>query len=340
MSKLYIFLAFILLNSSLSAQSFTEKLINRLTIHFDYNSSKVHDSDKVVLRQFIDELNVVMPYVFRIQSHTDSIGSTKFNQALSNRRSASIRKLLLELGIPEILISTKGIGEIKPIADNESEEGRLMNRRTNIFVFEIQKQRLFKSRITLKGAKSNKAQIFVYNKEKVDSTESDEQGNFAFIIPENKDVTYGVFAPGYMFSTQQINTSRDLPIESIMLNKIAKGEKINLNNLYFVGDQAVLLPESLPELTNLLRFARMNPQLKLEIGGHVNGPTSYDGDKEWYYNLALSRAKSIRQFLIKNGFQEKNYKAISYSNTQMVHPEPKSEAEAKLNRRVEIKVAN
>ena len=322
-----------------SGQQFTEKLKKKLTIHFDSNSSTVHDTDQVAIKEFIDELNVVMPYVFRIQGHTDSVGSLKFNEKLAMRRTKAISDMLLDMGIPKIMIYNKGLGETKPIAENDSEEVRYINLRVNIFVFEIQRQRLFKSKIKLEGAKSNKASIYIYNDGNTDSTFSDDEGNFAFIIPENKDVTYGVFAKGYMFTTQKINTSKDLPIYEIPLKKIAKGETVALQNLYFVGDKAVLLQESVPELTNLLRFIRMNPKLKLEIGGHVNGPKSYiNGDPNWYFNLAQDRANSIKQYITDHGFAESNYRSVSYSNTQMIIAEPKNEDEAKLNRRVEIRV--
>jgi outer membrane protein OmpA-like peptidoglycan-associated protein len=322
------------------SQQFTETLKGRLTVHFDSNSATISDSDKVVISKFVNSLNVVLPYVFRIQAHTDSVGSDSYNKRLSDRRAEAMRRYLLSIGIPDILISKKGVGEMRPIEDNSTEEGRLMNRRANIFVFEIQKQRLFKSKVTLEGASSNKAMVYVYSGSKIDSTESDKQGNFAFIVPEDKDVTYGVFAKGYMFATRQINTNHDLPIESIALQKITPGAKVSLQNLYFVGDQAVLLPESRPELANLLRFVRMNPKLKLEIGGHVNGPGSYKGDEKWYYNLADERAKTIKKFLVDQGFSGDNYRAVSYSNTQMVIPNPQTESEAKMNRRVEIKVDN
>lgn len=339
-SILLILSTWLLLLTSAHSQNFTETLKGRLTIHFDSNSASISDTDKVEVYNFVKSLSVVLPYVFRIQAHTDSIGSDSYNKRLSDRRAEALRKYLLSLGIPDILISKKGIGEMRPIEENATEEGRLMNRRANIFVFEIQKQRLFKSRVQLEGASSNKAMIYIYNHNSIDSTESDKAGNFAFIVPENKDVTYGVFAKGYMFATQKINTNKDLPIASITLQKITPGAKVSLQNLYFVGDQAVLLPESKPELGNLLRFVRMNPKLKLEIGGHVNGPGSYRGDDQWYYNLAYDRAISIKKFLTDQGFPAQNYRAVSYSNKQMVFPEPKNEEEAKMNRRVEIKVDN
>lgn len=317
---------------------FTEQLKDRLTVHFETDSYTIANEDKEQIEQFIDELDVVTPYVFRIQSHTDSIGSLQYNQKLSERRSNSIKTYLRQIGVPEILISTKGIGEIKPIMPNSEEEGRRYNRRANIFVFEIQKQRLFKSRVVLNGSKNHKATIYIQTDGLIDSTQTDEKGNFAFVVPENKDVTFGVFAPGYMFTTRKINTERDLPVGDISLNRIRPGEKVTLQNLYFVGDKAILLPESKPELINLLRFVRSNPRLHLEIGGHVNGPQSYGGDANWYYNLAYDRTKAIKTYLENSGIDTRHYTCHSYSNTQMIYPEPVNEEEAKMNRRVEIRI--
>lgn len=331
----------LILNSFLitvAPAQFTEKLKDKLTVHFESASYAISDSDKVKISNFINDLDVVIPYVYRIQSHTDSIGSLQYNLKLSEQRSASISSYLKSIGIPEILISTKGIGELKPVMPNQEDVGRKFNRRSNIFVFEIQKQRLFKSRVVLQGGRKNKAMIYIQSDGLMDSVSSDEQGNFAFIVPEKKDVTFGVFAPGYMFTTRRINTNHDLPVGDITLNKIKKGEKVSLQNLYFVGDKAVLLPESQPELINLLRFVRSNKNLKLEIGGHVNGPAINKGDPQWYYNLAFDRTVTVKNYLVNSGMDRNNYECKSYSNTQMIYPEPTKESEAKLNRRVEIKV--
>ncbi len=331
-------LFFYCLSITATQGQFTEQLIDKLTVHFESGSYAISDTDKIKIKTFIDDLDVVIPFVYRIQSHTDSIGSLQFNQKLSEQRSESIRSYLRSVGIPDILISTKGIGELKPIMPNQENIGRKYNRRANIFVFEIQKQRLFKSKVVLQGGRKNKAMIYIQSDGIMDSVSSDDQGNFAFIVPEKKDVTFGVFAPGYMFTTRRINTNHDLPVGDITLNKIKKGEKVSLQNLYFVGDKAILLPESQPELINLLRFVRSNKQLKLEIGGHVNGPEVNKGDPQWYYNLAFERTVTVKNYLVHSGMDRSNYECKSYSNTQMIYPEPTKESEAKLNRRVEIKV--
>ena len=65
-----------------------------------------------------------------IEGHTDSVGSKKYNQGLSERRAESVKKYLVDkFGVDASRISTKGYGKSKPIADNKTEEGRQNNRR-------------------------------------------------------------------------------------------------------------------------------------------------------------------------------------------------------------------
>ncbi len=64
-----------------------------------------------------------------IQGHTDSIGSEAYNQKLSERRANAVKNYLLARGIAANRLSIKGFGETSPMADNNTAEGRAMNRR-------------------------------------------------------------------------------------------------------------------------------------------------------------------------------------------------------------------
>lgn len=97
--KLALFSLITLLHFNPVNAQFTENLIDKLTVHFAADHT-VSDTDKVKIQKFMNDLDVVIPYVFRIQSHTDSIGSLEFNQKLSERRSESIRVYLRKLGVP------------------------------------------------------------------------------------------------------------------------------------------------------------------------------------------------------------------------------------------------
>jgi len=70
----------------------------------------------------------------QIVGHTDNIGSKEDNLDLSRLRAEAVFKALLELGIETHKISYEGRGEEEPIADNDSEIGRAMNRRTEFYI--------------------------------------------------------------------------------------------------------------------------------------------------------------------------------------------------------------
>lgn len=69
----------------------------------------------------------------RIEGHTDSTGDLKTNEALSKARAEAVKVYLVEKGVSADRITTNGFGSSKPIADNNTTEGRAKNRRVEIF---------------------------------------------------------------------------------------------------------------------------------------------------------------------------------------------------------------
>ncbi len=69
---------------------------------------------------------------FSIEGHTDSQGSAKLNQTLSDSRSKAVLDYLVEKGISAARLSSKGFGEDNPIANNKTSKGRAQNRRVEI----------------------------------------------------------------------------------------------------------------------------------------------------------------------------------------------------------------
>lgn len=67
-----------------------------------------------------------------ITGHTDNTGSTAYNQKLSERRADSVRDYLISRGVNPALMSTMGMGETAPVADNNTREGRQLNRHVDI----------------------------------------------------------------------------------------------------------------------------------------------------------------------------------------------------------------
>jgi OOP family OmpA-OmpF porin len=81
----------------------------------------------------------------RIEGHASSDGDDNFNMRLSDDRAKAVKKHLIEKeGIANDMLVAKGFGETKPIADNETEEGRIKNRRVefNIIAQDITKKKI------------------------------------------------------------------------------------------------------------------------------------------------------------------------------------------------------
>ena len=69
-----------------------------------------------------------------VEGHTDSVGDDASNQLLSERRAESVRKFLVQNNVPADSITSKGLGESTPVADNMNADGRRANRRVELVV--------------------------------------------------------------------------------------------------------------------------------------------------------------------------------------------------------------
>ncbi len=100
-----------------------------LDVRFDSGSAEVREGAHKYLRKVADVLRNNPEIDVVIQGHTDSQGSEELNRSLSRRRAESVMNFLIEEGIDADRLSAKGYGESKPIAANDTAEGRQQNRR-------------------------------------------------------------------------------------------------------------------------------------------------------------------------------------------------------------------
>lgn len=112
-----------------------EQIKLREKVEFETDSAVLLPSSKPVL----DEVVSVMkehPEIehVRVAGHTDSTASPDHNLKLSEDRAASVKQYLVDHGIAADRLASKGYGETRPIADNNTEEGRAQNRRVEIHI--------------------------------------------------------------------------------------------------------------------------------------------------------------------------------------------------------------
>jgi len=109
-------------------------------IYYEYNKSSLTEGSKESLQKLYELLVENPKLVIEIGSHTDDVGSPKYNMKLSQDRAQSVVDYLIYLGIDQKRLIPKGYGETKPVAPNknkdgtDNEAGRQQNRRTEFKV--------------------------------------------------------------------------------------------------------------------------------------------------------------------------------------------------------------
>jgi outer membrane protein OmpA-like peptidoglycan-associated protein len=103
-------------------------------VFFDVNKFDLKPESQVEMDKLVQLLRENPSLKIEISGHTDNVGKPADNLTLSNNRAKSVVTYLLSKNIPAARLVAKGYGETKPIADNKTEEGRALNRRTEMKV--------------------------------------------------------------------------------------------------------------------------------------------------------------------------------------------------------------
>ncbi len=158
-------------------------------------------------------------------------------------------------------------------------------------------------------------------------------GKYLAVINAGK--TYGLFVaePGYLYKSLTFNVEKEDSLKpkevDIPLEKVKKGSRTTMTNLYFDTKKWDLRNESLAELDNLYQFMEINQAVSITVEGHTDdvGP-----DKD---NLILSqkRAASVQTYLESKGIESKRIKTVGYGETK---PLVKTGGAQQINRRIEF----
>ncbi|MEG3789063.1 OmpA family protein [Lysobacter sp. CCNWLW3] len=101
-------------------------------ITFAFNSSQLESQFYPVLDNVASTLQEYNQTIVEVAGHTDSIGTDAVNQRLSEQRAASVGNYLMSRGLVRDRFILTGAGKTRPIASNDTEEGRAQNRRVEI----------------------------------------------------------------------------------------------------------------------------------------------------------------------------------------------------------------
>ena len=98
-------------------------------VNFDFSSAKLLPESYPILYDAAKTLLRNPEIMIEIQGYTDNVGSESYNRKLSQRRADAVKNYLVSKGIAEERLTAVGYGEINPVADNKTADGRAMNRR-------------------------------------------------------------------------------------------------------------------------------------------------------------------------------------------------------------------
>lgn len=183
--------------------------------------------------------------------------------------------------------------------------------------------------------------------EQIIASEADPiTGEFLVALPTKKEYALNVSFPGYSFFSKNFNmieSSEEAIRMEIPLVPLSDEQPVLLANVFFDLGKSTLRKESYVELNKLLRLLNENNSIKIEIGGH----TDTRGDNKDNQKLSEDRAKSVYDFLVKEGISAnrlsyKGYGEQKPKKTDAQIEQMSSEAEKEKahqeNRRTEYRI--
>jgi outer membrane protein OmpA-like peptidoglycan-associated protein len=103
---------------------------------FASGQTELVEGGRSSLEEVVDLLQTEPDKKIRVEGHTDSLGDAEANLELSQKRAQAVCDALISLGVDSSRISALGMGEDFPIASNDDEEGRALNRRVDVILLD------------------------------------------------------------------------------------------------------------------------------------------------------------------------------------------------------------
>jgi len=172
----------------------------------------------------------------------------------------------------------------------------------------------------------------------IKSQSNNANGEYLVCLPLNKNYAFNVSKKGYLFYSDNfslINFDKKQKFfeMNIPLQPIEKNASIVLKNIFYETNSYELKHESITELKKLLSFLTVNKNVIVEISGHTDNV----GSKADNLKLSTNRAKTVYEYLIKNGIDKNRLKYKGYDFSKPIADNNTKEGRAK-NRRTEFKI--
>ena len=279
--------------------SFSNSVLSQkqFSIFFESNKYDLTTKEKSSLNQWI-KLNPEIKIV-GIHGFCDEDGSSEFNDTLAKNRINFVYNLIKDKVKIRDDFKTRSFGELHNLSKIKAE-----NRKVTIFFLE--------------------PKDIIHENEILGIKTEDEVP-----IPKIR-VKY----PEKLVFDNPNGTKSEYKLDVAFMQKIGEaqvGDKLKIENLNFQINTYIVVPSSKGKMYELLLVLKNNPNLKIEIQGHL---CCMPTDR---LDLSTQRAKAINNFLVANGINENRLTFKGFGSTQPIFPLPeKDEVQRAANRRVEI----
>ncbi|TBX70014.1 OmpA family protein [Flavobacterium silvisoli] len=269
----------------------------QFALYFDSNKFELNNKEKERLTTWLTENK--NNKIVAIHGFTDEDGTTGFNDTLAQKRVDGVFRIIKDKIKIREDFKTRSFGE----SFNQSKI-KAENRRVTIYYI-LEKDLIREDEIL--GIKQE-------TREETPKPEIEYPEKLMFENPNG--------------------TTSEFKLDQAFMKKIGEakqGEKIKIENLNFIINTFAVVPESRVKMYELLVVLQRNPQLKIEIQGHL---CCMPTDR---LDLSTQRAKAIYNFLVANQIYPPRLSYKGFGSTQPIYPLPeKNEQERAANRRVEI----
>ncbi|HRE76931.1 MAG TPA: OmpA family protein [Flavobacterium sp.] len=267
--------------------------------YFDTNKFELKNSEIQKLNEWISKNEEVK--IVAINGYTDEDGTIGFNDTLAQKRVDFIYQFVKDKVKIRDDFKTRSFGKLHKQSDNKAE-----NRRVTVYYIEAKDL-------------AREDEILGIKKEEIVSKPKPKKQFPEAIVIQNPNGTESTFELNVEFM-QQVDAAKP-------------GEKLKLENLNFQLNTFAIVNESRGKLYELLIVMQQNPELSIDIQGHL---CCMPTDRT---NLSTQRAKAISQFLRMNGIENSRVTYQGFGSSKPIYPLPeKNEEERAANRRVEIEI--
>ena len=269
---------------------------SQFSIYFDSNKYELTPSETSKLNQWIS-LNSKVKIV-GIHGFCDEDGSSSFNDTLAKNRINFVYTFIKNKIAIRDDFKTRSFGELHRLSKIKAE-----NRKVTLFYIEANDLSRENEILGIKEEPIQLPKAVIKYPEK--------------LVFDNPDGSKSEYKLDVDFMQK--------------MTEAGVGQKLKLENLNFIINTYIVVPQSKGKMYELLLVMKNNPNLKIEIQGHL---CCMPTDR---LDLSTQRAKAVNNFLVANGINEERITFKGFGSTQPIYVLPeKDEAQRSANRRVEI----